>query len=111
MYEPQLLLNFILNYKEINLPQETLCRWNPCQKSWMPRPQKSSGEKSGHIITFILIRFILNQQKHVITLGNTSYNKNRFLSSIAQITSPQFGQLVPLFFDVKNDVLGRITTK
>ena len=32
---------------------------------------------------------------------------------IAQITSPppspQFGQLVPLFLDVKNDVLARIT--
>ena len=32
-----------------------------------------------------------------------------FLSGIARITSPQFGQLVPLFLDVKNDVLARIT--
>ena len=35
-----------------------------------------------------------------------------FLSGIAQITSPpspQFGQVVPLFLDVKNDVLARIT--
>ena len=37
-----------------------------------------------------------------------------FLSGIAQITSPthpssQFGQLVPLILDVKNDVLARIT--
>ena len=35
-----------------------------------------------------------------------------FLSGIAQITSPpspQFGQLVPLFLDVKNDVLAHIT--
>ena len=45
-------------------------------------------------------------------LGKTSHKKNRFLSGIAQITSPplpQFGQLVPLFLDVKNDVLARIT--
>ena len=47
------------------------------------------------------------------TLGNTSHNKNRFLSGIAQITSPppspQFGQVVQLFLDVKNDVFARIT--
>ena len=46
-------------------------------------------------------------------LGNTSYKKNRFLSGIAQITSlppsPQFGQVVQLFLDVKNDVFARIT--
>ena len=39
--------------------------------------------------------------------------KKCFLSGIARITSPppspQFGQLVPLFLDVKNDVLVRIT--
>ena len=40
--------------------------------------------------------------------------KKCFLSGIDQITSPplpspQFGQLVPLFLDVKNDVLGCIT--
>ena len=28
---------------------------------------------------------------------------------IAQITSPQFGQVVQLFLDVKNDVFARIT--
>ena len=43
----------------------------------------------------------------------TSPKKNRFLSGIAQITSlppsPQFGQVVQLFLDVKNDVLPRIT--
>ena len=44
----------------------------------------------------------------MIRLGNASYNKNRFLSSIAQITSPS-PQLVPLFFDVKNNVLAPIT--
>ena len=42
-------------------------------------------------------------------LGKTSHKKNRFLSGIAQITSPppspQFGQVVPLFLDVKNNVL------
>ena len=45
--------------------------------------------------------------------GNTSHKKNRFLSGIAQITSPppspQFGQVVQLFLDVKNDVFARIT--
>ena len=35
--------------------------------------------------------------------------KKCFLSGIAQITSPQFGQVVPPFLDVKNDVLVRIT--
>ena len=40
--------------------------------------------------------------------------KKCFLSGISRITSPpppspQFRQLVPLFLDVKNDVLGRIT--
>ena len=43
----------------------------------------------------------------------TSHKKNRFLSGIAQITSPppspQFGQVVQLFLDVKNDVFARIT--
>ena len=45
-------------------------------------------------------------------LGKTSHKKNRFLSGIAQITSPpspQFGQVVQLFLDVKNDVLAHIT--
>ena len=35
-----------------------------------------------------------------------------FFSGIARITSPplpQFGQLVPLFLDVKNNILARIT--
>ena len=43
--------------------------------------------------------------------GNTSHKKNRFLSGIAQITSPspQFRQVVQLFLDVKNDVFARIT--
>ena len=40
--------------------------------------------------------------------------EKNFLSGIAQITSPpprspQFGQLVPLFLDGKNDVLAHIT--
>ena len=44
----------------------------------------------------------------------TPYRKKRCLSGIAQITSPlppspQFGQVVQLFLDVKNDVLARIT--
>ena len=47
-------------------------------------------------------------------LGNTSQEKKRFLSGIAQITSPpppfpQFGQVVQLFLYVKNNVLTRIT--
>ena len=46
------------------------------------------------------------------TLGKPSWKK--ILSGIARITSqpppsPQFGQLVPLFLDVKNDVLARST--
>ena len=42
-------------------------------------------------------------------LGKESYKKC-FLLGIARITSPpQFGQLEPLFLDVKNDVLARIT--
>ena len=44
-------------------------------------------------------------------LGKPSCKK-KFLSGIARITSPppspQFGQLVPLFLGVKNDVLARI---
>ena len=53
-------------------------------------------------------------QCHIsIIFGNTSHKKNRFLSGIAQITSPppspQFGQVVQLFLDVKNDALTRIT--
>ena len=43
----------------------------------------------------------------------TSPKKNRFLSGIAQITSlppsPQFGQVVQLFLDVKNNVYAHIT--
>ena len=46
-------------------------------------------------------------------LGKPSWKKKCFLLGIAQITSPppspQFGQLVPLFLDVKNDILARIT--
>ena len=41
-----------------------------------------------------------------------SWEKFFFLSGIARITSPpppKFGQLVPLFLDVKNDVLACIT--
>ena len=49
----------------------------------------------------------------MLVLGNTSQEKNQFLSGIAQITfpppSPQFGQVVQLFLDVKNDGLTRIT--
>ena len=45
-------------------------------------------------------------------LGKQSYKKECFLSGIARITSlppsPQFGQLVPLFLDVKNNVLAHI---
>ena len=47
--------------------------------------------------------------------GSISCKKKCFLLGIAQITSPpnppspQFGQLVPLFLDVKNDVFARIT--
>ena len=42
--------------------------------------------------------------------GSPPENKN-FLPGLAQISSPppQFGQLVPLFLDVKNDVLACIT--
>ena len=46
------------------------------------------------------------------TTFNTSQEKNRFLSAIAQITSPpspQFGQVVQLFLDVEGDVFARIT--
>ena len=44
-------------------------------------------------------------------LGNTFYKKKTFLSGIAQITSPspQFGKVVQLFLDVKNNVSTRIT--
>ena len=35
---------------------------------------------------------------------NTSQRKNRFHSGIAHITSPQFGQAVQLFLDVKSNV-------
>ena len=44
---------------------------------------------------------------YLLVLGKTSHKKNRFLSGIAQITSlpsPQFGQVVQLFLDVKNNV-------
>ena len=47
-----------------------------------------------------------------LQLGKPSCKKKCFLSGIARITSPpspQFEQLVPLFLDVKNDILARIT--
>ena len=49
-------------------------------------------------------------------LGKPSWKKKCFFLGIAQISSPpppspQFGQLVPLFLDVKNDVLARITER
>ena len=49
-----------------------------------------------------------------LVLGNTSCKNKCFLSGIAQITSspppfPQFGQLVKLFVDVKNNILAHIT--
>ena len=50
---------------------------------------------------------------HDLYLGKDSCKKECFLSGIARITSlppsPQFGQIVPLFLDLKNDVLARIT--
>ena len=55
---------------------------------------------------------------NVFTARREALTKKKcFLSGIARITSPpplptpspQFGQLVPLFLDVKNDVLARIT--
>ena len=43
-------------------------------------------------------------------LGEHLTEKKRFLSGIAQITSPpQLGQVVQLFLDVKNDILACIT--
>ena len=48
---------------------------------------------------------------HII-LGSTFCKKECFFSGIARITSPplpQYGQLVPLLLDVKNDVLACIT--
>ena len=47
-----------------------------------------------------------------MSLREALLKKKCFLSGIAQITSPpspKLGQLVPLFLDVKNDVLARIT--
>ena len=46
-----------------------------------------------------------------LNLGTDSYKKKCILSGIARITSPPPlpGQLVPLFLNVKNDVLARIT--
>ena len=48
--------------------------------------------------------------------GTASHKKNQFLSGITQSTSPppeapspQFGQSVQLFLDVKNDILAGIT--
>ena len=53
------------------------------------------------------------KKKYNTVLGNTSqceaHTRKTVLSGIAQITSPQFGQVVQLFLDVKNDVLARIT--
>ena len=54
-----------------------------------------------------LLKYDAHTPKILMQLGNTSQEKNQLLSGIAQITSPplpQFGQLVPLFLDVKNDV-------
>ena len=47
----------------------------------------------------------------LLSLGKPSRKKKCFLLGVARITSPppQFGQLVPLFLDVKNDVLARNT--
>ena len=51
--------------------------------------------------------------KNHLTNKGTPQEKSRFLSGIAQITSPpplpQFGQVVQLFLDVKNNVLACIT--
>ena len=51
----------------------------------------------------------------IVVLGKESCKKKCFLSGIAQISSsppppfPQFGQLVKLFVDVKNNILAHIT--
>ena len=48
----------------------------------------------------------------LLSLREHLTEKNRFLSGIVQITSPpspQFGQVVQLFLDVKNDVFARST--
>ena len=49
----------------------------------------------------------------ILCIREALLKKKCFFSGIAQITSPppspQFGQLVPLFLDVKNDVLACIT--
>ena len=46
-------------------------------------------------------------------LGNTSWKKNVFFRALPELPLPpsslQFGQVVQLFLDVKNDVLTRIT--
>ena len=45
--------------------------------------------------------------------GSPHVKKNVFFRALPKLPlpphSPQFGQLVPLFLDVKNDVLARIT--
>ena len=46
-----------------------------------------------------------------LKLGTDSYKKNVFFRALPELPLPLplLGQLVPLFLDVKNDVLARIT--
>ena len=55
-------------------------------------------------LEYVLQEILLNIREDLMK------KKKMFSFGIARITSPpQFGQLVPLFLDVKNDVLTRIT--
>ena len=59
-----------------------------------------------------LVSYTRLMGENKLAKGNTSKKKIDFFSGIAKnYLSPQFGQLqlVPLFLDVKNDVLARIT--
>ena len=82
--------------------------WNPpdwCQKSAIEVSQ--APEQCWDMQVFLRDRQLVFKTK-LNDLGKTSHKKNRFLSGIAQISppppSPQFGQVVQLFLDVKNDV-------
>ena len=73
------------------------------------------GELGGRKPLLLLFLLFCNWSKDsshrsLFLLGNTSHKKS-FLLRIAQINapSPQFGQVVQLFWDVKNDVLTHIT--
>ena len=60
-------------------------------------------------------RQIIFRYRRATVKGSPPIKKNAFFRALPDLPfpptppSPQFGQLVPLFLDVKNDVLARIT--